>query len=33
MTMEPLHDAEWTDRLVTGRSNELDSLGTVLGIS
>jgi uncharacterized protein YndB with AHSA1/START domain len=31
MTMEPLHDAEWTDRLVAGRSNELDNLATVLG--
>jgi uncharacterized protein YndB with AHSA1/START domain len=31
MTMEPLHDAEWTQRLVAGRGNELDNLGTVLG--
>jgi uncharacterized protein YndB with AHSA1/START domain len=30
MTMEPLHDAEWTQRLVTGRKNELANLATVL---
>jgi hypothetical protein len=24
--MEPLHDPEWTDRLVAGRTNELDNL-------
>jgi uncharacterized protein YndB with AHSA1/START domain len=26
MTIEPMHDAEWTDRLVAGRTNELDNL-------
>ena len=31
MTMEPLHDPEWTQRLVAGRSNELDNLAAVLG--
>jgi uncharacterized protein YndB with AHSA1/START domain len=30
MTMEPLHDEEWTQRLVAGRGNELDNLGRVL---
>jgi uncharacterized protein YndB with AHSA1/START domain len=30
MAMEPLHDAEWTQRLVAGRSNELDNLAAVL---
>lgn len=30
MTMEPMHDAEWTQRLVAGRSNELDNLAAVL---
>jgi uncharacterized protein YndB with AHSA1/START domain len=30
MTIEPLHDAEWTQRLVAGRSNELDNLARVL---
>jgi hypothetical protein len=30
MTMEPLHVAEWTQRLVAGRSNELDNLAAVL---
>jgi hypothetical protein len=26
MTIEPMHDAEWTQRLVMGRENELDNL-------
>ncbi|HWJ82747.1 MAG TPA: SRPBCC domain-containing protein [Nocardioides sp.] len=26
MTMEPLHDEVWTQRLVAGRANELDNL-------
>ena len=26
MTMEPLHDQVWTERLVAGRANELDNL-------
>lgn len=30
MTMEPLHDAEWTERLVAGRGNELDNLTAVV---
>jgi uncharacterized protein YndB with AHSA1/START domain len=30
MTMEPLHDDEWTQRLVAGRGNVLDNLGALL---
>src|SRR5207253_3704875 len=30
MTMEPLHDEVWTERLVKGRENELDNLGRVI---
>jgi uncharacterized protein YndB with AHSA1/START domain len=30
MTVEPLHDAVWTERLVAGRANELDNLAAVL---
>ena len=30
MRMEPLHDQEWTQRLVAGRENELDNLARVL---
>jgi uncharacterized protein YndB with AHSA1/START domain len=30
MTVEPMHDEEWTQRLLTGRANELDNLGRVL---
>jgi len=30
MTMEPLHDEVWTQRLVIGRENELDNLARVL---
>jgi uncharacterized protein YndB with AHSA1/START domain len=29
MHMEPLHDEEWTQRLVAGRTNELDNLATL----
>ncbi|MFL5912813.1 MAG: SRPBCC domain-containing protein [Gaiellaceae bacterium] len=31
MTVEPLHDEEWTQRLVAGRENELDNLAKVVG--
>jgi uncharacterized protein YndB with AHSA1/START domain len=30
MTMEPLHDDEWTERLVAGRRNELANLAALL---
>lgn len=30
MEMEPLHDADWTGRLLAGRSNELDNLEAAL---
>lgn len=30
MTVEPLHDERWTQRLLDGRSNELDNLGRLL---
>ena len=30
MTVEPMHDEEWTQRLVAGRGNELDNLGAVI---
>jgi uncharacterized protein YndB with AHSA1/START domain len=30
MIMEPLHDVEWTQRLVAGRANELDNLARVV---
>jgi uncharacterized protein YndB with AHSA1/START domain len=30
MTIEPLHDEVWTERLVAGRSNELDNLAALL---
>jgi uncharacterized protein YndB with AHSA1/START domain len=30
MAIEPLHDEEWTERLVLGRANELDNLGRLL---
>ena len=30
MTMEPLHDEVWTQRLVTGRENELNNLASVI---
>ena len=32
MTMEPMHDDEWTQRLVAGRENELDNLGRLVGV-
>jgi uncharacterized protein YndB with AHSA1/START domain len=31
MSMEPLHDAEWTERLVAGRTNELEKLAAAVG--
>jgi uncharacterized protein YndB with AHSA1/START domain len=31
MSMEPMHDEEWTQRLVEGRTNELDNLAKVIG--
>lgn len=31
MTVEPMHDEEWTERMLTGRANELDNLERVLG--
>ena len=30
MTVDPLHDEEWTRRLVAGRENELDNLAKLL---
>jgi uncharacterized protein YndB with AHSA1/START domain len=30
MTVEPMHDDVWTDRLLAGRANELDNLARVL---
>ena len=30
MAVEPLHDDEWTGRLVAGRNNELDNLARVV---
>lgn len=30
MTVEPLHDQTWTDRLLAGRANELDNLATLI---
>ena len=30
MLMDPLHDEEWTQRLVAGRANELDNVERVL---
>jgi uncharacterized protein YndB with AHSA1/START domain len=30
MTVDPMHDEEWTARLVAGRNNELDNLGRVV---
>lgn len=30
MTVEAMHDEEWTHRLVAGRENELDNLGRVI---
>jgi len=31
MTMDALHDETWTERLVGGRTNELDNLARLLG--
>lgn len=31
MTVEPLHDDVWTERLLAGRAMELDHLGALLG--
>ena len=30
MTVEPMHDEEWTQRLLAGRANELDNLAALL---
>jgi hypothetical protein len=30
MTLDAMHDDEWTQRLVTGRENELDNFGKVI---
>jgi hypothetical protein len=30
MTVEEMHDKEWTQRLLAGRSNELDNLATLV---
>ena len=30
MTIDPMHDEEWTQRLVAGRENELDNLAAVI---
>jgi len=30
MTVDPMHDEEWTQRLVAGRENELDNLAKLL---
>ncbi len=30
MTVEPMHDEDWTQRLVAGRKNELDNLGRLI---
>jgi uncharacterized protein YndB with AHSA1/START domain len=30
MTIDPLHDEEWTQRIVTGRGNELDNLAALV---
>lgn len=30
MTVEPMHDDDWTQRLVAGRGNELDNLGRLI---
>jgi hypothetical protein len=31
MTMDAMHDEEWTQRLTAGRGDELDNLGRVIG--
>lgn len=30
MTVEQMHDDEWTQRMLAGRANELDNLGRLL---
>jgi uncharacterized protein YndB with AHSA1/START domain len=30
MTIEPMHDDDWTQRLIAGRTNELDNLGRLI---
>ena len=30
MWVDPLHDQEWTERIVAGRTNELDNLERLL---
>ena len=30
MTVEPMHDDEWTQRLTMGRENELDNLAKLI---
>lgn len=30
MTMEPMHDEDWTQRLIAGRNNELDNLAKLI---
>ncbi len=30
MTMDAMHDETWTERLVTGRENELDNLAAII---
>jgi uncharacterized protein YndB with AHSA1/START domain len=32
MEIEPMHNEEWTDRIVAGRTNELDNLERVVGL-
>jgi hypothetical protein len=30
MTVEPMHDQVWTERLLAGRTNELDNLARIV---
>jgi hypothetical protein len=30
MTIDPMHDADWTERIIAGRTNELDNLGRLI---
>ncbi len=30
MSMEPMHDEDWTQRLIAGRTNELDNLAKLI---
>jgi hypothetical protein len=30
MTVEPLHDEVWTERMLAGRRNELDNLAALI---